>query len=193
MKNCLQKQKTMKKMKKRMIAAGFMLAAVTMGIISCEKSVDAANKEIEGEYIGSFSISSSLKSAPLDGMQADHGTAVVTLMGDHQIEVHCFGEDIDSTLMLDYYEHNDSIMVCLTGDDFTHMYGHMLGQGHMSGGMMGDKSEGDSDWMHHMDDEHTEGDEHFGGFDLEEGSFTYSFKLMGESSPYYLKFHGIKE
>ena len=180
-------------MKESTIAVGLILAVALMGLTSCEKSGDNTNNEIEGVYIGSFSISSSLKSASQESLRADHGTAEVTLMGEHQIEVHCYGQEIDSTLMLDYYEHKDSIMVCLTGEDFTHMYGHALGQGHMSGGMMGDQNEGENDWMHHMEDEHTEGDEHFGGFDLTEGSFTYSFKMMEGTSSYYLKFHGVKE
>jgi len=183
----------MKKTNKSLIAVGLMLTAVSMGITSCEKSADVASTEIEGEYIGSFSISVSLKSTPTAGPEQDHGTAVVSSLGDHQIEVHCFGEEFDSTLILDYYMHNDSVMVCLTGNDFTHMYGHSLGQGHMSGGMMGDKSEGDTDWMHHIDDEHMAGDEHFGGFDLSEGSFTYSFKMLEGPSPYYLKFYGVKK
>ena len=183
----------MKKMRKSVIAAGLALAVALTGFTSCEKTGDNTSIGIEGVYIGSFSISSSLKSASLESLMADHGTTEVTLMGEHQIEVHCYGQEIDSTLMLDYYEHNDSIMVCLTGEDFTNMYGHGLGQGHMSGGMMGDNNEGDSDWMHHMDDEHLAGDEHFGGFNLDEGSFTYSFKMMEGSSPYYLKFHGVKE
>jgi hypothetical protein len=68
-----------------------------------------------------------------------------------------------------------------------------MGDGMMGGGMMGDRGEGESEWMHHMNDEHVNGDEHFGGFDMQEGSFTYSFKMMDGSSPYYLKFHGIKE
>lgn len=183
----------MKKRKKGMIAVGLTLAAVLMGFTSCEKTGANTSNEIEGVYIGSFSISNSLKSASPESPGAHHGTAVVTKTGEHQIELHCYGEEIDSTLMLDYYEHNDSIMVCLTGEEFTHMYGHALGQGHMMGDMMGDKSEGQSDWMHHMADEHAAGDEHFGGFDLTEGSFTYSFKMMEGSSPYYLKFHGVKE
>ena len=80
--------------------------------------------------------SNSLKSSALDGLENDHGTAEVKMMGDNQIEVHCFGEVLDTTFMLDYYEHNDSVMVCLTGSDFSNMYGHGLGEGHMSGGMM---------------------------------------------------------
>ena len=76
-----------------------ILAVVTLGFTSCEKSDD---------------------------------------LNVNEIEVHCFGKEIDTTFMLDYYEHNDSVMVCLTGSDFEFMYGHMLGEGHMGGGMMND-------------------------------------------------------
>ena len=134
-----------------------------------------------------------LFTASLDGGVGDHGSAEINMMGDNQIEVHCFGENIDTTFMLDYYEHSDSVMVCLTGDDFENMYGHMLGSGHMDGGMMNDIQNGETQWMHHMNDEHEDGEEHFGGFDMHEMTFTYSFKMMDESSPYYLRFHGIKQ
>ena len=183
----------MKKMKKSMITAGLALAVMMMGFTSCDKSDDPAVNEIEGIYIGSFSVSASLKSTPFGGLDDHHDTAVVSKMGEMQFELHCFGEEIDTTIILAYYNHNDSVMVCLTGDDFQHMYGHMLGHGHMSGGMMGDKGQGESEWMHHLDDEHIPGDEHFGGFGMEDRSFTYSFKMMNESTPYYLKFHGVKQ
>ena len=177
-----------------MISAGLILAVVLMGFTSCEKSEDLLSVNgIEGEYIGSFSVSSSLKSAQADRGDEDHGTADIIMMGDNQIQVHCYGDAIDTTFMLDYYEHNDSVMVCLTGDEFDNMYGHMLGENHMSGGMMGDRSNGETEWIHHMDDEHNEGDEHFGGFDMQYGTFTYSFHMMDGTTPYYLKFHGVKE
>ncbi len=154
--------------------------------------------DIEGVYDGAFSVSGSLKAASLYGSEGDHGSAMVSRMGNNQIEVHCFGEEIDTTFILDYYDHNDSVMVCLTGDNFEHMYGHMLGEGHMGGGMMGggmmdDIQNGESEWMHHMNDEHEEGDEHFGGFDMGDHTFTYSFKMMEGSTPYYLRFHGVKQ
>jgi len=175
-----------------MIVAGAILAIVVIGFTSCEKTDDIEVNDIEGVYEGTFSVSNSLKAAPFDGGDGDHGTAEVSMMGNNQIEVHCFGEEIDTTFMLDYYEFNDSVMVCLIGDDFENMYGHMLGDGHMSGGMMGDVQNGESEWMHHMNDEHNEGDEHFGGFDMGEHTFTYSFYMMDGTTPYYLKFHGIK-
>ena len=159
----------MKKMKKSVITAGLTLAVLLMGFTSCEKSDDPASIEIEGEYIGSFSISSSLKSTPAGNLDEDPGTAVVSMMGDMQIEVHCFGEEIDTIFMLDYYNHNDSVMVCLTGDDFTNMYGHMLGEGNMNHNGM--------DWMQHLNDEHQEGDEHFGFFDMQHHTFEFTFQM----------------
>lgn len=180
-------------MKKKMISGVAILALIVIGFTSCEKSEDLNVNDIEGVYEGTFSLSNSLKASSLDGSEDDHGSAVVSMMGNNQIEVHCFGEEIDTTFMLDYYEHNDSIMVCLTGDDFKFMYGHMLGEGHMDGGMMNDIQYGETQWMHHMNDEHENGDEHFGGFDMHEMTFSYSFKMMDEVSPYYLRFHGVKQ
>ena len=183
-------------MKKRVIVAGAILAVVIIGFTACEKAEDLKVNGIEGVYEGTFSVSNSLKAAAPD--TGHHGTAEISLMNDTLMEVHCFGVDIDTTFMLGYYEHNDSILVCLTGDDFEHMYGHMLGEGHMGeghmgGGMMGDIQNGETQWIHHMNDEHGEGDEHFGEFDMHEMTFTYSFKMMDGSTPYYLKFHGEKQ
>ena len=180
-------------MKKRMIVAGAILAVVLIGFTACEKTENLDVNDIEGVYEGTFSVSSSLKSASFDGSEGDYGSADVSLMSNNQIQVHCLGEDIDTTFMLDYYEHNDSVMVCLTGDNFESMYGHMLGQGHMGGGMMNDIQNGETQWMHHMNDEHEDGDEHFGGFDMHEMTFTYSFRMMEEGSPSYLRFHGVKQ
>jgi len=179
-------------MRKSLIGAGLILAIGLMGFTSCKKTEELPNTGFEGEYLGAFSVSNSLKSTHPDDANENPGTAIVSMMGNNQIEVHCFGEEIDTTFMLDYYEHNDSIMVCLTGDDFKDMYGHMLGDGHMGGGMMGDIQNGESQWRHHMNDEHNEEDEHFGGFNMGEHTFTYSFKMMDGTTSYYLKFHGTK-
>jgi len=180
-------------MKNKFFIIGILGFTALFSIISCGKSNDTINGNIEGSYYGLFTTSSSLKSAYAKGTGIGEGTAEVTMIDDHQIQIHCFGEEIDTTFILDYYEHNDSIMVCLTGEDFEHMYGHMLGSGHMDGSMMGDIHKGETEWMHHMNDEHKPGDLHFGGFDMNKGTFTYSFPMMDGSTPYYLKFQGAKE
>ena len=82
-------------MKKGMIVTVAILAIAVFGLTSCEKSDGLNVKDVEGVYEGTFSVSSSLKAASLDG-----------------------GEEIGTTFLLDYYVHNDSVMVCLTGEDY---------------------------------------------------------------------------
>ena len=74
---------------------------------------------------------------------------------------------LDTTMRFSHYYHHGSVKVCLTGDDFENMYGHMLGERHMSGGM-----------MNHMNDEHHQGDEHFGGFDMNNKKKRHSIKYI---------------
>jgi hypothetical protein len=180
-------------MKQNRILFGLILSTVILGLVSCEKEGSQRISDIEGRYVGSFSKSTSLKSTLIYSSGEHDGIAEVTMMGEHQIQVHCYGNEIDTTFMLDYFEHNDSVMVCLTGHDFENTYGNMSGEGHMTGGMMGDISSGETEWMHHMNDEHEEGDEHPGGFDMVHGTFSYYFRMMENHTPYYLKFHGIKD
>lgn len=172
----------------------FMLSAI-LAFVSCSKSTGDLSGDIEGIYIGSIIRTASLKSAEENAriVNIGEGIAEVTQLEDRQIQVHCYGEEIDTTFLLDYYMHNDSVLVCLTGDDFEHMYGHMPGAGHMGGNMMGDMESNETQWMHHLKDEHHPDDEHFGGFDLQMGTFTYSLRMTDEDEPYYMKFSGSKE
>jgi hypothetical protein len=173
-------------MKKRniLIIAIFLLFA-----IACEKSEDATIYSIEGTYIGTISIESNLKNITNTDLVSYPANAEVTILDNMQIELHCYGYDLDTTFMLNYFEHNDSVMVCITGDEFEHMYGHGYGEGHMSGGMMNDIQNGETEWMHHMNDEHIESDEHFGGFDMMNHSFSYNFKMADHN----YQFQGTQE
>lgn len=179
-------------MKKIKLLTGLMMLISILAITSCEKSIDQITGDIEGTYIGSFSKTTLLNSAFIDSNPEDIGIAEVTLLHDNQIQVYCFGNELDTTFVLNYFEHNESVLVCLNGTDFENLYGHMYGESHMFGNMMGDLGVGETEWMHHMQDEHELGDEHFGGFDMHNKAFTYSFPMMDNSTPYYLKFHGIK-
>ena len=180
-------------MKKNRLLIGMMLVTAIVAGTSCENTIKKEAVNIEGIYSGSFSTSPSLKSLNTNPGGKHDGMAEVTMNGDNQIQVHCYGDVIDTTFMLNYFEQNDSVMVCLTGLEFENAYGHMYGAGHMHGGMMGDMSSGETEWMHHLNDEHQEGDEHFGGFNMHDKTFTYSFRMMGSATPYYLKVHGTKD
>ena len=179
----------LRRFKEKRFAAGADREAIT----SCEKMNDRVIGVLEGTYIGSFSTSTSLNPSLIDGSGENYGIAEVTIMDDQLIQVHCNGSEIDTTFLLNYYEHNDRVLVCLTGDAFENLYGHMLGDGHMGGGMMGDLTSGETQWMHHRHDEHEEGDEHYGGFNMPDETFTYSFRMIDHSIPYYLNFHGTKD
>lgn len=182
--------KTMKT-KKTMIGLGMMLIALL--IVSCEKETQtdtelSYGEQIAGTYTGTFSI---------DGLKSGTDAfAEVEMNSDSSIWVHCYGGEIDTTFMLEIFENNDSIMVCLTGDDFFNEYGHMSGHtDNMGGGMMGGSGHMGSDssgWEHHMEDSHTEGDEHFGGFDTMNHSFNYSFRNPADQNTF-IHFEGTKD
>lgn len=172
----------------------FIFSAVLL-LSACEnKNLD--KQSIEGTYKGTLHFletsDKSTNSNDFTLSKANEATAEVTVLDDNTIEVHCFGDGMDTTFMLNFYDHHDSVYVCLTGSDFEEMYGHMPGDGHM-GGMMDDMHDDETEWMHHMRDEHHEGDEHFGGFDMNGHTFTYRFRMMNSDSIYYKNFHGTKQ
>ncbi|MDF1547003.1 MAG: hypothetical protein P1P88_04230 [Bacteroidales bacterium] len=156
-----------------------LVLAVSLSVLfaACEKTDDLTIKSVEGTYVGKLSTDIGLKST----IGIDDATTEVKETGNGQIEVHCFGGELDTTFMLNYFNNNDSVMVCLEGDAFESMYGHMMtgtgsmmsGSGGMmsgSGGMMGN---GQTDWMNHMATNHEANDLHFGGFDMINNTFDY--------------------
>ena len=97
-------------------------------IYSCEKSDDLISDDITGTYIGTLTLNQAGKSSETAKAEAVPATIVINEVGN-QIQVHCLTEDFDTTVILDIYHNGDDIMVCLTGDDFENMYGHMYGKG----------------------------------------------------------------
>ena len=155
------------------------LIAVIIIIFSCEKSDDLGSNDVTGTYIGTLTsnLSSRTSNTNLSSKTSNTetilpATLVVSSFGD-QIKVHCIAENFVTTVMLDIYNHNDNVMVCLTGEEFQNMYGHMLGQGNMNGQMQNNGS----GWAQHLNNEHQEGDEHFGSFDMQHHSFNYTFRM----------------
>ena len=152
----------------------FFSFTLVLLLFACEKNDVLNDDEFTGTYLGTISTDFSGKSSY--AITSKPATADISMFGN-QIQVHCYGEDFDTSVILDIYHDGDDIRVCLTGDDFENMYGHMLGQGHMGGGMMGDMQNNETEWMHHLNDEHQEGDEHFGNFDMQHHNFSYTFKM----------------
>ncbi|MDE5417571.1 hypothetical protein L3049_06080 [Labilibaculum sp. DW002] len=126
----------------------------SLGFTSCEDSNISPSNSIEGTYVGTLTIKDGLKSTSNNTFDASQdGTAVVSDLGNGQVEIHCFGSELDTTFIMNYYENNDSIMLCHDDAAFEEMYGHMMGSngGMMgSGAMMGGTSTVHSEWMKNM-------------------------------------------
>lgn len=161
-------------------------------LAACEKSDDVTVQEIEGTYIGTLTGFDNAKSEN-GANSTESAIAEIRKSGKELIEVHLYSDRVDTTFMLNYYEHNNSVLVCFNGDDFENMYGHMLGQGHINGGMMDDMQNGESEWMHHLRDEHQDGDDHFGGFEMHTNTFEYQLNMMDGINPDNLEFQGKRE
>ena len=169
-----------------------MSVAVLIGLTACEESDDISVESIEGTYVGTLTFDDGLKSSVNFSETVQNATAEVTDMGDGQIEVHCYSEEMDTTFILNHYHHNDSVMVCLNGEAFEEMYGHMMGHGGNmcnTGGMMGSMNNGTTEWMNHMNMEHENGDEHFGGFDMT--NMTFGYTIRNQKGDYH--FQGTKQ
>lgn len=159
----------------------FLTIIIVILFVSCQKSDDIGYNDVTGTYVGTLTSNLANKSSEI--VVTKDATVVANRVGN-QIQVNCYAEDFDTTIMLGIYNHNDEVMVCLTGEEFENMYGHMPGQGHMNVNMQNNGTE----WMQHLNNEHQEGDGHFGGFDMQHHSFNYTFRMS--NGDYH--FQGIK-
>lgn len=161
------------------------LTLIVIAFSACNKESSNSAKDylsnIVGEYSGQFTNDLGLKST-------NSGTADVRLTDNSQLQIHCYGNAIDTTFIMDAYENGDSIMVCMTGEAFENEYGHM---GHGGNHMM-DMNNNQSAWEHHLADDHTNGDMHYGGFSMSNHTFEYQFKMMEGDSIYNIMFRGVK-
>tara|TARA_R110001583_G_scaffold39260_9_gene126002 strand:+ start:4114 stop:4629 length:516 start_codon:yes stop_codon:yes gene_type:complete len=148
------------------------ISVLLLGILftACNNHNDLEYSDVVGVYEGTLTNDVAGKS--ISSKSNNIATAVVTMVGN-KIEVHCYNDDFDTTIMLNIYEDGDIINTCLTGTDFEDVYGHMMGQSNMNGNMQNM----DSEWMQHLNNEHKDNDEHFGGFNMQNSSFDYTFKM----------------
>jgi hypothetical protein len=166
------------------------LAVVLVVLFTACNKKETKVADVEGVYEGTLN---GLLTKSSDGLTENiPATTKISQTGENEIQVHCYSENFDTTFMMNYYMDDDSAFVCYTGDNFEGMYGHMLGEGH-NGGMMDDMHESETEWMHHMDEEHDEGDGHFGGFDMTNHSFSYTFQMKWNDTSDNLNFLGIKQ
>ena len=153
----------MKLFKLSLIVSLLSIFAISCSENSTDASVDDPRDEITGIYQGTLTNKLNIdKEYPAE--------VHISEVSDESIEMYLFCEIMDTTIVFDVYRNDDSLMVCLTGDDFEHHYGHHGDEGHH---MMGDGHMWD--WQHHLDEDHRPGEEHYGGFHMEDHTFRYEF------------------
>jgi len=91
-------------MKDKNLFIGILMSSAILAWVSCSKSTGDPSGDIEGIYVGSFTRTASLKSTEVIERVVYTGNdfAEVTVVDDNQIQVHCYGEEIDTTFVLDY-------------------------------------------------------------------------------------------
>jgi len=158
-------------------------AMIALLAVSCRKdNVENEARDLASEVAGTYK--GSLVEIGQPG--SVEAPAIVTKTEINTVDIHCYSSDFDTTFMMELFENGDSMMVCNTGNDFKMQYGHDRMEEHHE--MMGDSNW--QNWGHHMNEEHDGGDEHFGGFDMDNRSFGYDFIISNDST---LQFNGLKQ
>lgn len=159
-----------------------IIAGLAILFVSCEK--EKAGPDLADLVVGTYT--GTISETPLKaGVTA---TTDVTKSDYNKVTIHTYSTAIDTTFMMELFENGDSLMVCNLGDDFFRQYGHdRMGQHHMMG------SSSDLDWMHHMDEEHQPGEEHFGGFNMTNHTFGYKYIMNDTGGDFALLFNGTRQ
>lgn len=143
-----------------------LLALALLG--ACNKeNVSTVKKQVEGSYFGTITSYKS-QNVPIDSYD---GFVTVRVNDANNLQIHYADDKLDTTFSMAYYRNADSLNLCCKGAAFKQAYGHEMGAGH-HGEMMSDKRKHETDWQHHLRDEHQKGDAHFGAFNTKNNSLT---------------------
>ncbi|REE80297.1 hypothetical protein BX611_1939 [Lutibacter oceani] len=169
-------------MKKNNLVRYLMILSFGIILVACSKNDEIPNTHIIGAYTGT--LTTNLENLQGSQINSKSATAIVTSVGK-QIEVYCYNDDFNITVLVNIYENGDYMMTCLSGQEFENMYGHSLSQENMVGYMQNNNLQ----WMQHLDLEHIESDIHNGFFNMLDNSFKYTFLI--DDMEYH--FEGVRE
>ncbi|MDZ7775306.1 MAG: hypothetical protein U5L09_06660 [Bacteroidales bacterium] len=96
------------------MAAGVALLTVT----ACEKTDNESRESVEGIYAGTLSSGNKSSDALNSSNEEYEATAEVSMTSNDQLEVHWDSQHMDTTIRFNHYNHNDSVLICFTGEDF---------------------------------------------------------------------------
>lgn len=173
-------------MKNLKICSIASVAALTIIVSACNMKNDLS-KDLTAGVVGTY-----IGTLTTDNLKVtSDATAVVTKSGDNELEIHCYGDEIDTTFIQHLFEDGNMIQMCSTGDDFLNEYGHNMMDQSQHHNMMNDNN--GISWAHHMDKEHDEDDEHYGNFDITTHAFNYTFNMESNDVSYSAQFSGTRE
>ena len=191
-----------------------MVAVVGFLFYSCNKEEETPlDNTLASSVIGTYT--GTLKSTATN--QSSPATLNVTLINDSLVSMHCLSYNFDSTFTMQLYQNYDSIMVCYTGQDFFAEYGHnrnnydfctnrqsgwtnnaWMNDGNCWGNMnqgWGNSNWAGTDqwnaWTNHMNTQHNQNDNHFGGFNPKMNSCIFKFTIQNNFN-YFEVFEEVK-
>ncbi len=158
------------------------IALLLVTLTSCKKDEDQVEPDLTGDLIGKYD-----GTLTTDGVKTTSpATADISTHNDYTIQVHCYGEDIDTTILLELYQDGNMMRVCFTDNDFYNEYGHHQSENHH---MMGDNGNW-TNWGQHMSNDHEWNDQHYGYFNMDDHSFHYTFEVNTSTGQYTQEFIG---
>jgi hypothetical protein len=170
-------------MKSLKILSIIALAIFSITLISCNKDDNQDEPNLTSGLTGTYT--GTLTTNGLKGTSP--ATVDITAVNNYTIQVHCYGDDIDTTIMLELYEDGNMMRVCFTDDDFYNEYGHNQSENHH---MMGGNDGCCTNWSQHMNNDHQPNDKHYGYFNLDNHQFDYTFNVKTPSATYTQQFVG---
>lgn len=196
------------------------LFALTIGVFvftSCKKedTVNNTADSLASEVVGTYS--GTLKNSTTN--QSKVATITVTRQNDSLVTMHCVAGSFNTTVSIQLYQNNDSVLSCYTGQYFFNEYGHNTNSydfcNNQQSGWTNDRWMNDDNcwgnnnidwgnsswagnnqwnaWTNHLNTQHNQNDHHYGGFDPTTNTCYYEFSTLNNSSVYFEIFEGTKQ
>jgi len=201
-------------MKKFSKISFFLFIATALLVTACKKdnrtpSASSLAAAVQGTYTGQLKSSATGQLKGSVTGQTDSATMTITAQNDSVVTMQCVSNQFDTTVTVMLYQDYDTIMPCFTDQDYYRQYGRKLDNstnfctnrsqnwsnnqwGNNQNMWWGNEKEQWNAWTNHMNTQHQPGDRHFGRFNPDSDSCTYTFQVNTGDSTYYQTFSGVK-
>ncbi len=154
---------------------------------ACNETNDSVSTDLSGTYVGTLD-KEKLSKSSFDLSQVKYFMEI-----KHEedfLKAHCFGPDLNTTFILEYHQHRETYMICLSGEDYQHLYRQEQQNYLMGGRHMKASQNSDTPWIKHLISlDNSTSDHYKGEFNRDNSSFTCTFLYEGNI----LTFKGQKQ